>query len=295
MNRALPGRFLHLASALLAGCGSHSVLSPGGPIAAGNRQIMLDALGIMLAIVVPTMIASVWFAWWFRAGNPRARYKPSFVYSGRIEMIVWSIPILVILFLGGVIYIGSHDLDPARPIASTHETVEVQVVSLDWKWLFIYPREGVASVNRLVVPAGVPVRFRLTSASVMNVFFVPRLGTMIYAMNGMETKLHLMADKPEQFYGQSAHFSGDGFPGMKFTVHALPPDRFAQWSKGVRGNRLDAAAYARLARQSSDVPAFDYSSVVPGLFDGIVSHRIAPAAGPGEGRGGPGVSPEPLS
>src|SRR3989442_3923466 len=179
-----------LALLLLAGC-SGGVLDPQGPIGAANAKILLNALAIMLVIVVPTIIAALGFAWWFRASNPRARYQPEFVYSGGIEMVVWGIPILVIMFLGGLIWMGSHDLDPFKPIASPNKPIEVQVVSLDWKWLFIYPDQGGASVNELVVPAGAPVHFSLTSASAMNIFFVPRLGTVIGPMNGMPSPLHI--------------------------------------------------------------------------------------------------------
>src|SRR5262245_48141301 len=146
---------LIIIAATLGGC-TGGVLDPQGPVGAANAKIMLNALGIMLVIVVPTIIAVLAFAWWFRASNTRARYQPQFVYSGRIEIVVWSIPFLVILFLGGVIWVGSHDMDPYRPLAAAEEPTRVQVVSLDWKWLFIYPEQGVASVNELVIPAGVP-------------------------------------------------------------------------------------------------------------------------------------------
>jgi cytochrome o ubiquinol oxidase subunit 2 len=277
----------------LAGCGQ--VMDPAGPIGAGERTILLDSLAIMLCIVIPTILLTIGFAWWYREGNTKARYLPDFVYSGRVEAVVWAIPVLVILFLGGIAWIGSHDLDPPKAIESKSPTLEVQVVSLDWKWLFIYPGQGVASVNHLVVPAGVPVRFRITSASVMNAFFVPRLGSMIYAMNGMETKLNLMADKPGRYLGLSSHFSGDGFPGMRFDVDSVPAPQFASWvaqAKGA-GPALDRANYDQLARQSQDDPQHTYRAVAPGLFDALVAQRIAPAAGPTEGQGGPGVSPRP--
>src|SRR3954454_16075287 len=161
-----------------------AVLDPQGIIGIAEKTILIDSLAIMLAIVVPTMAATLIFAWWFRAANTRAIYLPDFEYSGRIELIVWSIPLLTIILLGGVAWIGSHDLDPAKPLASETPPLEVQVVSLDWKWLFISPTQRVASVNRLVVPAGVPLHFSLTSASVMNAFFIPQLGSMIYTMNG---------------------------------------------------------------------------------------------------------------
>ena len=173
-----------------------AVLDPQGIIGIAEKTILIDSLAIMLAIVIPTIAATFAFAWWFRASNTRARYLPDFAYSGRLELIVWAIPLLVIMLLGGVTWIGSHDLDPAKPLASNTPPLEVQVVSLDWKWLFIYPEQHVASVNQLVVPAGVPVHFSLTSASVMNAFFIPQLGSMIYTMNGMTTQLNLQADAP---------------------------------------------------------------------------------------------------
>jgi cytochrome o ubiquinol oxidase subunit II len=193
-----------------------AVLDPQGVIGQAEKMILIDSLAIMLAIVVPTIAATFAFAWWFRASNARARYLPDWVYSGRIELIVWSIPLLVIMLLGGVAWIASHDLDPAKPLTSNTPPLEVQVVSLDWKWLFIYPNQGVASVNQLVVPAGAPIHFSLTSASVMNAFFIPQLGSMIYTMNGMTTQLNLQADAPGTFRGLSSHFSGDGFGGYAF-------------------------------------------------------------------------------
>lgn len=269
------------------------MLDPQGPIGAANAKILLNALGIMLVIVVPTIIAILAFGWWFRASNTRARYEPDFVYSGGIELVVWGIPILVILFLGGVIWIGSHDLDPFKPIDSPAKPVEVQVVSLDWKWLFIYPDEGVASVNELVVPAGVPVHFSLTSASVMNMFFVPRLGTMIATMNGMVTQLHLAADQPGEFYGQSAQYSGGGFSDMNFVVRAVPQDAFAQWVASARqtGSALDRTGYLALCRQSSNVRPFTYRTVDATLFNAVVNQQLPPCPGPDVGRPGATVRP----
>ena len=171
--------------------------------------------------------------------------------------------------------------------------MEVQVVSLDWKWLFIYPEQGVASVNRLVVPAGRPVHFSLTSASVMNSFFVPQLGSQIYTMNGMVTQLSLQADRPGSFFGQSTHFSGDGFSDMAFTMDAVPPARFAAWVAGAKGvgRVLDARAYADLARQSSKVRPFTYRAVTPVLFDAVATQRLLPGPGPRKPRGDLTVSP----
>jgi cytochrome o ubiquinol oxidase subunit 2 len=244
---------------------------------------MLNALAIMLVIVVPTIIGVLAFAWWFRASNTRARYQPGFVYSGRIELIVWAIPLLVILFLGGVIWIGAHALDPFKPIETQEKPLEIQVVSLDWKWLFVYPEHGIASVNDLVVPTKVPVHFSLTSASVMNMFFVPQLGTMIATMYGMVTQLWLQADQTGDLNGLSAQFSGGGFAGMKFTVHVVEPDSFHQWVTATRqtGPALDAQAYRALSQPSQDVAPYTYSSVVANLFDDIATQKFPPGPGPG--------------
>jgi cytochrome o ubiquinol oxidase subunit 2 len=254
---------------------------------------MLNALTIMLAIVVPTIIAALVFAWWFRASNTRARRLPHWAYSGRIELLVWSIPLLTILFLSGVIWIGSHRLDPYQPIASPVKPLEVQVVSLDWKWLFIYPHEGIATVNQLVVPAGVPLHFSLTSASVMNAFFVPQIGSMIATMNGMVTQLHLQADRTGDYYGESTQFSGDGFSDMNFVLHAVPADRFAQWVQNARQNGavLDRTSYEALEQESRNVQPFTYRAIDPQLFEAVATLDIPPSGGPQHGRGGPSVNP----
>ena len=265
----------------LGGCSS-VLMNPQGPVAADEMTILLNALAIMLVIVVPTILVTLLFAWWFRASNTRARHRPQFVYSGRIEMVTWSIPILVILFLGGITWIGSHKLDPAEPLKSMTPPVNVQVVSLDWKWLFIYPDKGIASVNELVVPAGTPVHLKLTSASVMNTFFVPQLAGMIYTMNGMADDLYLQADHPGVFAGRSAHFSGDGFSDMHFDVRAVTPAQFAAWADQTRsaGPPLDEPAYAALAKQSTNIAPFTYRAVSTDLFEHIVQQRVAPGPGP---------------
>jgi cytochrome o ubiquinol oxidase subunit 2 len=271
------GTLLAPVSILLASC-SEGVLDAHGPVGEAERIILYDATAIMLAVIVPVIVLTVAFAWWFRAGNTRARYRPDWEYSGRIEMIIWSIPALIILFLGGIAWISSHELDPPRPIASAISPLDVEVVSLDWKWLFIYPTEGVASVNRLVVPVGTPIRFRLTSSSVMNSFFVPQLGSQIYTMAGMTTRLNLQADHAGVYKGLSAQFSGDGFSDMRFDLVAMPADQFKGWlnTTKTQGGALDAAAFAALARPSkADGPA-TYARVVPGLFDGVSSgHAVA--------------------
>jgi cytochrome o ubiquinol oxidase subunit 2 len=188
----------------------------------------------------------------------------------------------VVFFLGGIAWIGSHELDPAQPLSSGAKPLEIQVVSLDWKWLFIYPEQGVASVNDLVAPAGVPLHFRITSASVFNVFFVPRLGSEIYSMYGMTTQLNLQADRPGTYHGLSAHFSGDGFSDMAFDLHAVTPEQFSAWATATRasGPALDEAAYRNLLRQSESVKPSTYRAVQRGLFDAIALQRLPAGEGP---------------
>jgi cytochrome o ubiquinol oxidase subunit II len=280
--------------AALSGCAG-GVLDPQGPVGVAQRTIIYNSMAIMLAIVVPTIVAIVGFAWWFREGNARARYQPDFVYSGQIELVVWSIPTLTIMFLGGVIWIGSHQLDPARPLDPNTPPLEVQVVSLDWKWLFIYPEQGVASVNEVVVPAGRPVRFSLTSSSVMNTFFVPQMGSMIYTMNGMTSQLNLQADAEGQFEGLSGHYSGDGFSDMRFKLRSAPPGGFEAWVQEAKARTdspvLDRDAYVELAKQSHDVTPFTYRDVARGLFQAVVIQSLPPGPGPAVGDPAPDVSP----
>ena len=270
---------------LLSACKA-DVLDPAGPIGLAEKTILIDSVAIMLAIVVPTIAAIAGFAWWFRASNTRATYLPYWAYSGRIEMIVWGIPALVIILLGGVAWIGSHQLDPAEPLVSDTPPLEVQAVSLDWKWLFIYPAQGIATVNQLVMPAGVPVHFTLTSGSVMNAFFIPRLGSMIYTMNGMTTQLNLRADAAGVFRGQSSHFSGDGFSDMHFDARAVSAAQFAAWIEAARGTGpvLDANSYAAVAKQTTAPEPITMRLLDPDLFQKIVTRALPPGPGPVAGR-----------
>jgi cytochrome o ubiquinol oxidase subunit 2 len=265
-----------IGAATLGGC-TEGVLDPKGPVASAERLILFNSLGIMLAIVIPTILATLAVAFWFRASNWRATYLPDFEYSGRLELLVWSIPAMTVLLVGGVAWVGSHDLDPRKPISSTVKPITVQVVSLDWKWLFIYPEQGIASVNHLTVPVGTPISFELTSSTVMNSFFVPQLGGQIYTMSGMVTRLHLQADHPGTYPGLSAMFSGDGFADMRFTVDAVPNDGFAQWVTHTQntGPVLDAKAYADLAKPSQAVAPFTYRAVAADLFSGVVNTASA--------------------
>jgi cytochrome o ubiquinol oxidase subunit II len=277
--RLLVSAIVLLSAVALGGC-TEGVLDPKGPIAAAERQILFNALGIMLAIVIPTILETLGVAAWFRASNKRARYLPDFEYSGRLELLVWAIPAMTVLLVGGVAWVGSHDLDPRKPIiVSAAEPVRVQVISLDWKWLFIYPDEGIATVNQLTIPVGTPANFELTSSGVMNSFFVPQLGSQIYTMAGMVTRLQLQADHTGSYRGLSANFSGDGFADMGFTVDAVPAESFAQWVDTVRGGTgpvLDAAAYADLVKPSKAVAPFTYRAVASEFFGGIVSAVMQP-------------------
>ncbi len=259
-----------------------NLLDPQGPVAAANKTILVDSVAIMLAIVVPTIVAILAFAWWFRASNPRARFQPHFAYSGRIELVVWSIPALTIILLGGVAWIGSHQLDPAAPVPGTGSPVRIQAVSLDWKWLFIYPDQRIATVNTLTVPAGAELNFQLTSSSVMNVFFIPQLGSMIYTMNGMVTKLNLRADNEGKFQGLSAHFSGDGFPDMMFDVNVISPLAFPDWvAATAKSDRvLNEDSYRTLMQQGTEKGRLVYRLDDPRLFDLISTQHIPPGPGP---------------
>ena len=280
------GPMVGLLSITLAAC-KGGVLDPLGPVGRDDATILVNATWIMLAIVIPTILLAFWMAWHYRASNDKAEYLPYWSYSGRIEAVVWSIPTLTVMFIGGVIWTGSYQLDPFRPLRSDARTLQVQVVSLDWKWLFIYPQQRVASVNRLVVPAGRPVHFSITSGSVFNVFFVPRLGSMIYAMPGMVSELHLQADEPAQLWGISAQYSGDGFSDMQFEVHSVATNEFDTWVASVRGKGavLDRPAYAELTRPSQNVPPTAFGNIDPHLFHAIATQKIPP---------GPGPAPEPF-
>ena len=268
-------------TAALGGCSqgilNQGILDPQGPIATAQRLLLINSTAIMLVVVIPVIVATLAFAWWYRSSNTRAGRGTDEAFEGRIEFVVWSIPALTVILLGGVIWIGSHQLDPRAPIPATSPPLRVEVVALDWKWLFIYPDQGVAAVNQLVIPAGTPVEFRLTSATVMNSFFVPQLGSQIYTMGGMTTHLNLLADKPGEYPGFSANFSGDGFSEMRFVVKSVPAADFNAWLEQARGagSALDEAGYAALAKPSKAVPPTTYRSVEPKLFERIIDQTVA--------------------
>ena len=277
MTRSLASRLFFAAPLLVTGC-APGVLDPAGPVAAGERTILFNSLAIMLAIVVPTILLTLGFAWWFRAGNTRATYRPDWSYSGQLELLVWSIPLLVVVFIAGIGWIGSHTLDPPKPLASKTAPIEIGVIALDWKWLFVYPGQGIASVNHLVIPAGTPITFRVTSGTVMNSFFVPQLGSQIYAMAGMENRVNLMADRPGRYRGLSAHYSGEGFANMQFAVDAVPAAQFAGWVARAKaaGPVLDGAGYRALGDVAGNVAPFTYRAVASRFFEASEAQAMAP-------------------
>jgi cytochrome o ubiquinol oxidase subunit II len=282
-RRAIIPPWLLVAAALpLASCERAGVYDPQGPVASAEWLLFVNATEIMLVVVVPVILATLGFAWWYRASNRFATRQSDIAYEGRIELVVWSVPALVVILVGGVTWISCYQLDPAKPLTATAKPIPVEVVALDWKWLFIYPDQGIATVNRLVIPAGTPVSFRLTSATVMNSFFVPQLGSQIYAMGGMTTHLNLLADQPGEFPGISANFSGDGFAEMRFTVESVPPAGFDQWVAVTKANgaALDDAGYAALAKPSRAAPAATFGTVAPQLFDSIIQQTISGPATP---------------
>ena len=286
MRHAAHAGILISAALLLASC--QGVLDPQGPIASAERLLLVNSTAIMLVVVIPVIVATLAFAWWYRESNARATRSLDESYEGRVEFVVWSIPALTVILLGGVIWIGSHQLDPRTPIPAKSDPLRVDVVALDWKWLFIYPDHGVASVNQLVIPTETPVEFRLTSATVMNSFFVPQLGSQIYTMGGMITHLNLLADEPGEFPGFSANYSGAGFSEMRFVVKSVPAADFNAWLEQVRGSgsALDDAGYAELTKPSKAVPPATYRSVQPKLFERIIDQTLA-----GPGQSGAGAPP----
>jgi cytochrome o ubiquinol oxidase subunit 2 len=276
---------------LLGGCGS-VLMNPKGDIGVQEKNLILIALGLMLLVVIPVIALTLWFAWRYRASNRSATYAPRWSHSTAIEVVVWTIPCVIVLVLGMLIWRTTQSLDPYKPIESREKPVRVDVVALNWKWLFIYPDYGVASVNELAVPVGTPVDFRLTAESLMNSFFIPQLGTQVYAMPSMQTRLHLIADEAGTYLGQSAAFSGPGFSDMHFETHATSRGEFDAWVARARRSAvsLDAAAYARLAQPSEKNAPTLYASVAPDLFDTIVATSMrAGSANPSCTAAAPGV------
>ncbi|MED5525462.1 ubiquinol oxidase subunit II [Gallaecimonas pentaromativorans] len=272
------------AAFLLAGCDDMVLMNSKGPVGQGEWSLIVTAFILMLIVVVPVIIMTVLFAWRYRASNTKATYTPMWSHSNALEATVWSIPLVIIAILGVITWKSSHEFDPYRPLDSDKQPLTVQVVSLDWKWLFIYPKQGIASVNELVIPPGTPVKFEITSGTVMNSFFIPQLGGQIYAMAGMSTQLHLQADHPGTYDGISANYSGAGFSGMKFKAIATANDQdFEAWVAKVKSGskELTYPGYKAIALKQDHMPVEYFSSVEPQIyhqivmsFDQVVEHKI---------------------
>jgi cytochrome o ubiquinol oxidase subunit 2 len=275
-----------LAALALSGCSKAVVLNPSGDIAAQQGQMVVHATLLMLIIIVPVIVLTLWFAWKYRQSNAASEqdYDPDWHHSTTLELVIWSVPLLIIIALGAMTWIGTHKLDPYRPLDRIAEgkpldgrpPLEVQVVAMDWKWLFLYPEEGIATVNELAAPVDRPIRFRLTATSTMNAFYVPALAGMIYAMPGMQTELNAVINEPGVFHGMASHYSGLGFSGMTFKFHGLSEDGFGEWVAQARaaGDVLDRAAYLALARPSEREPVRRFARIEPDLYERILNRCV---------------------
>ncbi len=264
-----------IAMLMLSGC-DMVLMNPKGSIGMEQKTLILTAFGLMLIVVIPVIVMAFIFAWRYRSSDITHIYRPEEAHSYIIEWIVWSVPILIILILGTITWKSTHALDPYKPIdhLSNQKPITIEVISLDWKWLFIYPEQGIATVNQLAFPVNVPVNFKVTSNSVMNSFFIPQLGSQIYTMAGMQTKLHLIANEAGEYDGISSSYSGAGFSGMKFIAIATPTqDDFEQWVQRVKqstGVMNSINDFNRLAQPSKDNQVEYFSSVKPNLFTDII-------------------------
>lgn len=276
--RAKP--LLLLPLLLLSGC-KWALMDPQGPVGQAEKSLIITAVLLMLLVVVPVIVLTLVFAWHFRASNKKAIYRPDFHHSTAIEIIVWVVPCLIILALGILTWKTTHALDPYKPLVAQNneKPIKVDVIALDWKWLFVYPDLHIASVNEMAMPVGTPVDFHITSGTVMNAFFIPQLGTQIYAMGGMQTEVHLAADQPGTYRGLSANFSGDGFSGMTFNAIALDKAGFDGWVAKVRQSNqtLDKQSFAQLSKPSENVPPTFYGSVDGDIFADQIASFIGSA------------------
>lgn len=272
-------------SAALSGCSKAVVLNPAGDIAAQQGQMVITATLLMLIIIVPVIALTLFFAWKYRQGNTEAEYDPEWHHSTSLELVIWTVPLLIIIALGALTWIGTHKLDPyrpldridaQRPLPDDIKPLEVQVVAMDWKWLFFYPELGIATVNELAAPVDRPILFKLTATSTMNAFYVPDLAGMIYAMPGMQTELNAVVNKPGVYKGMSSHYSGAGFSGMTFKFHGLSVDDFDNWVKQAKteGKALDSATYLNLVKPSERDPVQRFASVEDGLYDKVLNRCV---------------------
>ncbi|EJN06334.1 ubiquinol oxidase subunit II [Phyllobacterium sp. YR531] len=283
MNRFFAIALLPLL-ALLTACNA-VVMSPSGDVAAQQRDLVVVSTILMLIIIIPVMVLTVFFAWKYRQSNTDAPYDPEWDHSTQLELIIWAAPLLIIICLGAVTWMATHLLDPYRPlgrispgkaVSQTVKPLQVEVVALDWKWLFIYPEYGIASVNEMAAPVDRPIDFRLTSSAVMNSFYIPALAGQIYTMPGMQTKLSAVINHPGAYQGFSANYSGAGFSGMRFTFHGLADDAFDTWVADVKakGTALDRMTYLQLERPSENVPVQHYANVDPELFSAVLNRCV---------------------
>uniref|UniRef100_UPI003F5CF38A cytochrome o ubiquinol oxidase subunit II n=1 Tax=Candidatus Fukatsuia anoeciicola TaxID=2994492 RepID=UPI003F5CF38A len=260
---------LFTAIIILSGCDT-ILMNPKGAIGVEQKNLILTAIGLMLIVVIPVIFMTLVFAWKFRAKNKNSAYTPYWSHSNKIEIIIWLVPIIIITILAVITWQTSHKLDPYKPLVSDKKPITIEVVSLDWKWLFIYPEQGIATVNELAFPINIPLNFKITSNSVMNSFFIPQLGGQIYAMAGMQTKLHLIANDAGKYKGFSSSYSGEGFSGMKFTAIAtLTEADFNQWVRQIKASSYtlnNTNDFNKLAQPSKNNPVKYFSSVKPGLF-----------------------------
>jgi cytochrome o ubiquinol oxidase subunit 2 len=274
-----------LSAFFLSGC-NMSVLDPKGQIGADEKTLIIVATLLMLLVVIPVIAMTLFFAWKYRASNTSATYAPNWSHSTKIEVVVWAVPCAIILALGIITWNTSHSLDPYKPLepvagASAVKPIEVEVVALDWKWLFIYPEQRIASVNELAFPAGTPVHFKITSDSVMNAFFIPQLGSQVYAMAGMQTHVNLVADTPGAYDGMSANFSGPGFSDMKFVAKVTSQADFDAWVKTAQVSKraLTFDAYNELAKPTEKTPVAYFSNVEPLLYATVLDKYMDKASG----------------
>jgi cytochrome o ubiquinol oxidase subunit II len=261
----------------LGGCSSVVLFHPKGPIGATERFVIIAALVLMSIVVIPVFIMNFWFARKYRASNPESKYMPKWSYDRKIDMTMWGVPIAIVIVLAILAWTRTHALDPYKPIPRG-DPIHLQVVALDWKWLFIYPDHNIATVNQIVFPVNVPVSFKLTSDTVMTSFFIPQLGTQIYAMAGRRSRLHLLADHPGTYSGHNQQFSGTHYADMFFQAQAVSREEFQAWLEKVKQfpERLDLNRYKELARPSPGYPVTYFSAVEPHLFEEIMSKYIPP-------------------
>jgi cytochrome o ubiquinol oxidase subunit 2 len=263
------------AALLCAGCGmlTSPILDPKGPIILAERNLLFDALSIMMIVVIPAFVLTGVFLWRYRATNRKARYTPDLAYYWPIEIVVWGVPAAIIIWLGIHLWHNTYKLDPYNAIDPSVKALNVEVIAQDWKWLFIYPEQNIAVVNELVFPAGTPLSLKITSDTVMNSFMIQALGGQIFAMAGMQTRLHLLADEPGKFWGRNVQYSGAGFANQQFRAIATTKEDFDEWVEKVKGasETLDTATYEKLLKPSQKVPVTYYSGFESNLFDTIIA------------------------